>query len=236
MRAAKDAAAGEISEADAIRRAQQGDPSAFETLYRLHSRRVYALCLRMAGNVSEAEDLTQETFFTIFRKIQGFRGESAFSTWLHRVTVNTVLMRFRKKKVAEDSLDETSDPEDEDIKAPLELGGRDLRLSGVIDRVNLQRALNQLSPGCKVMFVLHDVQGYRHDEIAEIAGCSVGNSKSQLHKARMRLREILRDELRGGRKRRTPAPILRKGSRLVTAPASHALMTGNGYDLAFGDA
>ena len=156
----------------------------------------------MAGNQSEAEDLTQETFLTIFRKIQSFRGESAFSTWVHRVTVNTVLMRFRKKNVASDSLDEPNDPDEEEFKAPLQLGERDLQLSGTIDRINLERAINQLAPGCRAMFMLHDVEGYRHDEIAAIAGCSVGNSKSQLHKARLRLREILLKDGRGLRKRR----------------------------------
>jgi len=163
----------------------------------------------MVGNRSEAEDLTQETFLTIFRKIQSFRGESAFSTWLHRVTVNTVLMRFRKRKPAEDWLEETNERDEDEYKAAMQLGQRDAQLTGAIDRVNLERAINQLAPGCRAMFVLHDVEGYRHDEIAAIAGCSVGNSKSQLHKARMRLREILLSESRiekkrPGRKRALP--------------------------------
>jgi RNA polymerase sigma-70 factor (ECF subfamily) len=156
----------------------------------------------MAGNQSEAEDLTQETFLTIFRKIQSFRGESAFSTWVHRVAVNTVLMRLRKKNVASDSLDEPNERDEEEFKTPMQLGERDLQLSGTIDRINLERAINQLAPGCRAMFMLHDVEGYRHNEIAEIAGCSVGNSKSQLHKARLRLREILRKDGRGSQKRR----------------------------------
>src|SRR5271154_983020 len=102
----------ELTESDAIRRAQGGDAEAFEHLYKLHNRRVYALCLRkMKGNASEAEDLTQEAFLRMFRKIGSFRAESAFSTWLHRITVNIVLMRLRKKTVAEMiSLEETSDP------------------------------------------------------------------------------------------------------------------------------
>src|SRR5580704_16836760 len=122
MRAAKRVAVDNLPEADAIRLAQMGDRSAFETLYRLHNRRVYALCLRMAGNLAEAEDLTHETFLAIFRKIQSFRGESAFSTWLHRVTVNVVLMRFRKKKLTEDSLDETSELDENDEKPPTQFG------------------------------------------------------------------------------------------------------------------
>jgi RNA polymerase sigma-70 factor (ECF subfamily) len=192
----------DLPDSEAIRLAQRGDPAAFEILYRRHSRRVFGVCLRMAGNQSEAEDLTQETFLTIFRKIQSFRGESAFSTWVHRVAVNTVLMRLRKKNVASDSLDEPRERDEEEFKTPMQLGERDLQLSGTIDRINLERAINQLAPGCRAMFMLHDVEGYRHNEIAEIAGCSVGNSKSQLHKARLRLREILRKDGRGSQKRR----------------------------------
>ena len=138
----------ELSESEAILLAQQGDAAAFEVLYRLHSRRVFALCLRMSVDRSEAEDLTQETFLTIFRKIQSFRGESAFSTWVHRVTVNTVLMRFRKKNIASDSLDEPNDRNEEATQgATVQLGERDLQLSGTIDRINLERAIAQLAPG-----------------------------------------------------------------------------------------
>jgi RNA polymerase sigma-70 factor (ECF subfamily) len=170
----------------------------------------------MAGDRSEAEDLTQETFLTIFRKIQSFRGDSAFATWLHRVAVNTVLMRFRKKGLAANSLDQQTERDEDDFKAPLQLGERDLQLSGTIDRLNLERAINQLAPGCKAMFVLHDVEGYRHDEIAAIAGCSVGNSKSQLHKARVRLRKILRSETCESNKRKS-----RVDSRSSKAPVAN---------------
>ena len=183
----------ELSEAEAIQRAQQGDAEAFERIYRLHNRRVYALCLRMVGNTAEAEDLTQEAFLQLFRKIGTFRGESAFSTWLHRLAVNVVLMRLRKKTLAETSLDETTEP-DEDAGGPRkDIGGPDLRLSGSVDRVNLERAVERLPPGYRSIFVLHDVQGYEHNEIALIMNCSIGNSKSQLHKARMRLRELLQE-------------------------------------------
>jgi len=148
------------------------------------------------GNTAEAEDLTQEAFLQLFRKIATFRGESAFSTWLHRLSVNVVLMRLRKKSGTETSLEEVTEP-DEDSGGPRrDFGGPDLRLSGSIDRVNLQRAVDQLPPGYKSVFVLHDVQGYEHNEIAEIMSCSIGNSKSQLHKARMRLRELLHEALR----------------------------------------
>jgi RNA polymerase sigma-70 factor (ECF subfamily) len=184
----------ELGEAEAIRRAQQGDAEAFERIYRLHNRRVYALCLRMVGNTAEAEDLTQEAFLQLFRKIGTFRGESAFSTWLHRLSVNVVLMRLRKKTLAETSLDEATEPDEDSGGGPRkDIGGPDLRLSGSVDRVNLERAVEQLPPGYRSIFVLHDVQGYEHNEIAVIMNCSIGNSKSQLHKARMRLRELLQE-------------------------------------------
>ena len=176
---------------DAIRLAQQGDAAAFETIYQLHSSRVYALCLRMIGDPSEAEDLTQEAFLQLFRKIHTFRGESAFSSWLHRLTANIVLMRFRKKRPMPVSLEEMLRPDDEQNRATFEIGALDPRLSGLFDRLNLHEALAQLPEGYKSMFLLHDVHGYEHNEIAGILGCSVGNSKSQLHKARKRLRELL---------------------------------------------
>ncbi len=185
-----------VTEAEAIRLAQAGDAGAFEFLYGLHSRRVYALCLRMVGNPSDAEDLMQEAFLQLFRKIGTFRGESAFSTWLHRMTVNVVLMRLRKKSLPAASLEEMTEP-DEEIGGPRkDIGAPDLRLSGAVDRVNLERSVEKLPPGYRTVFVLHDVQGFEHNEIAGIMGCSVGNSKSQLHKARTRLRELLQEEIR----------------------------------------
>jgi len=150
----------------------------------------------MVGNAAEAEDLTQEAFLQLFRKIHTFRGESAFSTWLHRLAVNVVLMRLRKKTLAETSLEEQTEPDEETGGPRRDVGGPDLLLTGSIDRVNLQRAIEELPPGYKTVFVLHDIQGYEHNEIAKIMDCSIGNSKSQLHKARMRLREILQDALR----------------------------------------
>ena len=178
---------------ETIRLAQQGDAAAFETIYQLHCRRVYALCLRMVGDPTEAEDLTQEAFLQLFRKIHTFRGESAFSSWLHRLTANIVLMRFRKKRPITMSLDEVIRPDEEGDRPTLEIGGPDLRLIGVFDRVNLQTAVEQLPEGYRSMFLLHDVQGFEHNEIAAMLGCSVGNSKSQLHKARKRLRELLHE-------------------------------------------
>ena len=203
--------AAELTEAEAIRRAQRGDGASFERLYQLHSRRVYSLCLRMVGNTAEAEDLTQEAFLQLFRKIHTFRGESAFSTWLHRMTVNVVLMRLRKKSLPESSLEEVTEPEEETGGPRRDIGGPDPLMSGSIDRVHLQRAVGQLPPGYKMVFVLHDVQGYEHNEIAGLMGCSIGNSKSQLHKARMRLRELLHEQ------ERERAREQRQASRTETA-------------------
>jgi RNA polymerase sigma-70 factor, ECF subfamily len=186
----------DIPEEDTIRLAQEGNAAAFEQLYRRYSGRVYSLCLRMVRNDSEAEDLTQEAFLRVFRKIHTFRGEARFSTWLHRLTINLVLMGLRKKRYPEVSLDATLEPGEEDSRPLLELGGPDLRLSGVVDHLNLSRAIEQLPDGYKEMFILHDVEGYEHHEIAEILGCSSGNSKSQLYKARLRLRELLQEALR----------------------------------------
>ncbi len=178
-------------EAEAIKDAQAGDGRAFEKLYSLHKRRVYSLCLRMLGNVAEAEDLTQEAFLQLHRKIGTFRGDSAFSTWLHRLSVNVVLMHLRKKGLPQVSLEETLEPSQEDGPRK-DIGTRDLMLSGSIDRVTLERAIENLPPGYRLVFVLHDVEGYEHNEIADMLDCSIGNSKSQLHKARMKLRDLLR--------------------------------------------
>ncbi len=195
----------DLPDAKTIRRAQEGDAEAFECLHRLHSGRVYALCLRMMkGNASEAEDLTQEAFLQLFRKIGTFRAESAFSTWLHRLTFNIVLMRLRKKTVAEMiSLEETNDPDEDTGGLRKEIGVADLRLSGLVDRLNLQRAVDQLPTGYRSIFLLHDVNGYEHNEIARILGCSIGNSKSQLHKARVLLRQLLlKGKRANGRRKR----------------------------------
>src|ERR1700726_3736607 len=179
-----------LTEVEAIRLAQAGDAAAFEFLYELHGRRVYALCLRMVSNPSDAEDLMQEAFLQLFRKIATFRGESAFSTWLHRMSVNVVLMHLRKKGLPVVSLEETIETEEETPRK--ELGAQDPVLAGSINRLQLQRAIDDLPPGYRTIFVLHDVEGYEHNEIATIVGCSIGNSKSQLHKARMKLRDLLK--------------------------------------------
>jgi RNA polymerase sigma-70 factor (ECF subfamily) len=144
----------------------------------------------MLSNPAQAEDLAQEAFLQLFRKISTFRGESAFSTWLHRMTVNVVLMHLRKKGLPLVSLEETLETQEETPKK--ELGAVDLKLTGSIDRLVLQGAIDRLPPGYKTVFVLHDVEGFEHNEIAELVGCSIGNSKSQLHKARLKLRDYLK--------------------------------------------
>ena len=185
------AAAREVSPVRAsdfalAQRAARGDIEAFEELFRLHRRLVYGLCLRMTQDVAEAEDVTQEVFVLLFRKIGGFRGEANFTTWLHRLTVNQVLMRFRKNKSRrEDAL------EDEELQPHESVRTISPRASQLIDRITLESAISKLTPGYRAAFILHDVEGYEHEEVARILGCAVGTSKSQLHKARTKLRKIL---------------------------------------------
>ena len=191
-------------EAEAIEAAENGDPEAFAKLYNLHKRRVYTLCLRMLGNVSAAEDMTQNAFLHLFRKLGSFRGESAFSTWLHRLTVNLVLMQLRKNGLNLVSLEETINPSDDETPKR-DFGSRDQVLAGSVDRVALERAVAALPPGYRMVFVLHDVEGYEHNEIATMLGCSIGNSKSQLHKARLKLRELLRNPAQSPQPTQQPA-------------------------------
>jgi RNA polymerase sigma-70 factor, ECF subfamily len=203
----KSAAPAAATETQLIARAQKGDDEAFAALFEAHKRRVYSLCLRMLGNPTEAEDLTQEAFLQLFRKIATFRGESAFSTWLHRLAVNVVLMHLRKKGLNQISLDETENSQGEPIKR--DYGDDDQRLVGSVDRIGLNRAISELPPGYRTVFILHDVEGYEHNEIAEIMNCSVGNSKSQLHKARLKLREWFQQH-QSQRGRRSPAQVARE--------------------------
>lgn len=170
-------------------RAAKGEMSAFEELYRRHHRRVYSLCLRMTQNVSEAEDLAQEAFVQLFRKIGSFRGESAFTTWLHRLTVNQVLMHFRKRSVRDEKTTEEGETPDQAV-----MGTENPSRMPVVDRIALDNAIAQLPKGYRTVFVLHDVEGYEHEEIGRMLGCAVGTSKSQLHKARMKLRNLLKRE------------------------------------------
>jgi RNA polymerase sigma-70 factor (ECF subfamily) len=179
-----------------VSRAQEGDEEAFAALFEMHKKRVYSLCLFMTGDVATAEDLTQEVFIQVFRKIRTFRGDAAFSTWLHRIALNTVLMSRRKRIPPQVSLDEPVYIGSSSLQR--ELAWNDPELSGTPERMALIQGINRLPEGCRAIFILHEVEGYGHDEIARLLGCSAGNSKSQLHKARMKLREFLFPE--GGKR------------------------------------
>jgi RNA polymerase sigma-70 factor (ECF subfamily) len=185
----------DVTEREAITSAQRGDAGAFEYLYKAHCRHVYSVCLRMIKNPAEAEDLTQQTFLQVFRKIGTFRGQSEFSTWLHRVTVNIVLMHLRRKKRAEILFEDLNRSGSEDETRP-EQSGNDTSMLGAIERLNLRRAIRRLPSGYKRLLLYYDLLGYKHKEIARYLGCSTGCTKSQLHKARKRLRQLLQGEQR----------------------------------------
>src|SRR5258708_14407023 len=153
---------------EAIRLAEQGDAAAFEIIYKQHSARVYALCLRMLCDPVQAEDLAQEVFIQLFRKIHTYRGESAFSTWLHRLTANLVLMHLRRKKPVSISLDEIDGSDEGDDRPQKEIGAPDPRLTGLVDRLTLQSAIDQLPPGYTEIFTLSHRHGYDHREISKI--------------------------------------------------------------------
>src|SRR6185503_1435742 len=163
--------------------------SGFEDLYLKYRRRVYSICLRMMANVAEAEDLTQEIFIHLHRKLGSFRAEAAFTTWLHRLTVNQVLMYFRRRSARR--MQPPDDGEMPDVADPATLSPK---VNSIIDRLALEQAIGRLAPGYRAVFVLCDIEGHNHEEAAKLLGCSIGTSKSQLHKARMRLRQLLGSE------------------------------------------
>src|SRR5690606_7973880 len=184
---AKGASLEKVKDFDLTQAAAAGDMAAFEEVYQRHHRRVYSICLRMLQNAHEAEDLTQDVFIQLYRKIGSFRGDSAFTTWLHRMTVNQVLMHFRKRNVKYEKVTEEGETPDQIVK-----GTSDPERMRVVDKIALEHAIEQLPNGYKNVFVLHDVEGFEHEEVARILGCSVGTSKSQLHKARLKLRKLLK--------------------------------------------
>jgi len=194
--------------------AATGDSEAFEKIYRRYHHRVYSLCLSMIRNVTLAEDLAQEVFIQLFRKIHTFRGDSSFNTWLHRLTVNHVLMYFRRPIVK-------SERTTEDGTLPVQIinGTANPSRMAVVDRISLREAIRQLPSGYRKVFILHDVEGYEHEEIAQMLGCATGTSKSQLHKARLKLRAILCEQKEHGKRKsvavRRPAAAL-----LPAAPAN----------------
>ena len=166
------------------RAAAHGLMSALGALYERHHGQVYSVCLKLTRNAYEAEDMTQEVFIHLVRKVGLFRNESQFSTWLHRLTVNVVLMHMRRRKMRREHVSD-----DLEKKIP----PRQVYPAGaqIADKMALDSALAQLPPGCRRVFVLFDVEGYKHTEIARLLGCSTGTSKSQLHKARFKLRRLL---------------------------------------------
>ena len=168
-------------DADFVRSAQRGDRSAFERLYRTHVGRVYALCLRMTGEVGQAEDLTQEVFIRTWKKLGSFQHKSSFSSWLHRLAVNLILSHRRQR-----FRHSMSQLEDEEI-ATMETAAK-RNPAGIID---LERAIAALPTGARTIFVLHDIEGYGHDEIADLTRTAPGTTKAQLHRARQILRGIL---------------------------------------------
>ncbi|MBK7392631.1 MAG: RNA polymerase sigma factor [Chloracidobacterium sp.] len=181
-----DAAAPDI---DLCRLAANGNIAAFEVLYERYHRRTYSLCLRMTSSQTEAEDLTQEVFIQLFRKVGSFRGDSAFSTWLHRLTVNQVLMHFRRRSVKNERTTEEGE-----LPEQMVAGSANPNKMQVVDRIALKNAIAELPNGYRNVFLLHDVEGFEHEEVARMMGISVGTSKSQLHKARLKLRGLLKKQ------------------------------------------
>ena len=182
-------AAGDVKgggDLELARRCRQGDADEFEELYRAHAGRLYNLLFRMAGSAQEAEDLLQDVFLTAHRKLGGFRGDSSLGTWLYRMAVNLCLdfLRGRQARMAKAtaSLDEDDAPEPAAAMPAIPTA---------VSRIDLDRAIAQLPDGCRTAFVLHDVEGFEHNEIATMLGVSEGTSKSQVHKARMKLRAML---------------------------------------------
>ncbi|MFL5575978.1 MAG: RNA polymerase sigma factor [Gemmatimonadaceae bacterium] len=177
------------AEMDVIARAAAGDRRAFEGLYHDHVGRVFSLCVRMVGDRVAAEELTQDVFVRAWEKLSLFRGESAFGTWLHRLAVNVVLHRRKAEGVRRSRF--TSSDDEEEGGAAEAAGVLRQRGAGPGDRMDLEAAIAKLPPGARRVFVLHDVEGYKHEEIAEMLGVTSGGSKAQLHRARLLLREAL---------------------------------------------
>jgi len=174
------------SDFDLCQLAAEGNLAAFEIIYQRYHRRTFGLTMRMTNNTSEAEDLTQEVFIQLFRKAGSFRGDSAFSTWLHRLTVNQVLMHFRRRSVKNEKVSDDGEMPEQTVH-----GTANPNKMPVVDRIALKKAIAELPNGYRKVFILHDVEGYEHEEVARMMGISVGTSKSQLHKARLKLRGLL---------------------------------------------
>jgi len=207
-----------------VAQAKDGDERAFEALFHAYERRVYSLCMRMTGDSSEAEDLTQETFLQIFRKLSTFRNESVFGTWLHRVAVNVVLMHHRRKRLQLVPFEPADLSQEEPIHR--EYGAEDRALVGLIDRILIRRAIGQLPEGRRTVLVLHDLEGYRHTEIAKLRDCSTGNSKSQLSRASWNMRELLRPRRNDVSANSIPKRVKTRGNRTGRPAAEEETVCG----------
>jgi RNA polymerase sigma-70 factor, ECF subfamily len=174
------------SDEELARLAAKGDAAAFEEIHSRYRSLVYSIALRMTGNLADAEDLTQDSFVSVLRRVGTFRGEASFSTWLYRVAVNQVKMHFRRRNARPE--DQTSDGELPELEPN---PARRADSQQVIDRLAIEEAMQRLPPGYRTAFNLYDVERYKHKEIARLLGCSEGTSKSQLHKARVSLRKLL---------------------------------------------
>jgi len=180
------AAAGRSAELELVDRCRRGELGAFEELYRAHSGRLFSLAVRMLGNPADAEDQLQEIFLSAHRKLESFRGESALGTWLYRLGMNQILDHVRSRAARTGQVTDGLD----DASLLADAGGHRLA-ERAIDRIDLERALAELPEGCRAAFVLHDVEGLEHKEVSDVLGIAEGTSKSQVHKARLRLRALL---------------------------------------------
>jgi RNA polymerase sigma-70 factor (ECF subfamily) len=184
------AAAGRSADLDLVDRCRRGELGAFEELYRAHSGRLFSLAVRMLGNPADAEDQLQEIFLSAHRKLESFRGDSALGTWLYRLAMNQILDHVRSRAARTGQMTDGLD----DASLLADVGSRRLAQSA-IDRIDLERALAELPEGCRAAFVLHDVEGLEHREVSEVLGIAEGTSKSQVHKARLRLRGLLQQRV-----------------------------------------
>ena len=175
-----------MKEVDEIQPLIEDDQQAFDELYQKYHERVYSICFRMTQNAFESEDLTQDVFIRLFQTIGSFRGESAFTTWLYRLTVNLVLMHFRKRKRRVDQINGNGE-----LPAYIVPGSQNPKRMRIVDRILLSEVITKLPDGYRQAIILHDVQGLQHKEIAEARGRSVGTSRSQLHRGRAMLRELI---------------------------------------------
>ena len=183
------AVGGRAAELRLVERCRQGELGAFEELYRAHSGRLFSLAVRMLGNPADAEDMLQEIFLSAHRKLDSFRGEAALGTWLYRLAMNQILDHVRSRAARTGQLTDGLD----DTSLLADAAGHRLA-DRAIDRIDLERALAELPEGCRAAFVLHDVEGLEHREVSDVLGIAEGTSKSQVHKARLRLRGLLRRE------------------------------------------